>query len=451
MNFTKKQTSSFKSKFGFGLIETLVGTSIFIVIAISTYQVFGILMDAVALSRTKILSTSLANEQFEIIRNLPYSDVGIVSGVPAGKIERNQTIVRDNNSFNIQTTIRNVDDPYDGTIGGSPGDLSPADYKSIDLDVTCANCKLFPTLSFTTTVSPRSLETASTNGALFVRVFNSSGMPVQGATIHIENTQTNPDTIIDETTDNDGWLKIIDTIPGTEAYNIIATKAGYSTDKTYPITGEAGPTPVKLDATVVIKQVTQLSLSIDKLSSFLVSSINPSCDAVQGIDFSLTGTKLIGTPSVLKYIKHDFTTDTLGLLSIPDLEWDSYLVSLNGSSYDIAGTIPMNLVSLNPEESKSLKIIVVPRLANSLLISVKDSAGNPIDDATVLLEKTGFSQTKTTTNTGCSPSGQAFWNGLDSDNYDLTITKSGYLTSTTQVSVTGSPSWQNIIITMTPE
>ena len=75
---------------GFTLIETLVGSIIFLIIALSAYNAFGVLMNIVAASRAKLAATSVANEKFEIIRNLPYSDVGIIAGIPAGKIQRNQ-------------------------------------------------------------------------------------------------------------------------------------------------------------------------------------------------------------------------------------------------------------------------------------------------------------------------------------------------------------------------
>src|SRR3989344_3142284 len=111
---------------GFTLIETLVGSAVFLLVALSSYQAFGVLMEAVSGSQAKIAATAVANEEFEIIRNLPYTDVGIIGGLPVGKIERNQTIVKDNYSFDVQTTIRSVDDTFDCTIGGSPSDTSPA-------------------------------------------------------------------------------------------------------------------------------------------------------------------------------------------------------------------------------------------------------------------------------------------------------------------------------------
>ena len=436
-----------KNRAGFTLVETLVGSAVFIVLALSGYKAFVVLMDAVAISQAKITATSLANEKFEIIRNLPYIDVGIIAGLPAGKIQRNETVTRDNYIFNILTSIRNVDDPFDGTIGGSPNDLSPADYKLVDLDITCSNCKTLAPISFTTLVAPHALETVSTNGALFMRVFDVNGNPIQGASLHIVNTETNPDTIIDEVTDNDGWLKLIDAPPGTSAYNITATKTGYSQDQTYGVGGAAGNNPIKIDSTVVSRQVTQITFAIDKMSSLLTKTVDASCVPLPSIGFSLTGTKLIGT-GVLKYPTQNFSTDTSGNHTINNLEWDTYSALLTNTSYDLAGTDPLSTFGINPDEQKIIKLVAVPHVSRAILVSVKNSSGFALDGATVRLSKADFDQTKTTNSTPCTTPGQVFWNGLSTGTYTLTVSMDGYQTAVSTVDM--SPSWQNSIITLNP-
>lgn len=440
--------NSLTTKKGFTLIETLVGSAIFVILALSAYRAFGVLMDAVSISQAKLAATTLANEKFEIIRNLPYDDVGIVNGIPAGKIVRNETITKDNYFFDVQTTIRNIDDPFDGTIGGSPSDTSPADYKSVDLDLTCTSCKVFSPLKFTTLVAPHALETASSNGALFIQVFNTAGIPVPNTSVSILNTETNPDIIINEITDNTGWVKIVDVPPGINTYNIIATKSGYTTDQTYPKSGVAGENPINEDATVVLQQVTQTSLLIDRISSLNVSSVDASCVAVPNIDFSLTGTKLIGTPSVLKYPTENFSTDSSGEETISNLEWDTYHLLLDTITYDLAGSTSLPSFTINPGEDKNLQMVVVPHLDNALLVSVEDSLGNPVDGADVQLQKDEFNQNKTTNSLPCSTPGQVFWNGLVGGTYTLTVSKTGYTTSVSSVDI--SASWQEINITLTP-
>lgn len=434
---------------GFTLIETIVGSAVFLLVALSAYGAFGVLMDTAAASRVKVAATELANERFEIMRNLPYVDVGIVGGLPVGKITRTQNITRDGYSFAVVTTIRSVDDPFDGTIGGNPNDTSPADYKLADLDITCPNCKNFSPLSFTTLVAPHALETASSNGALFIRTIDNSGNPVANASIHIVNTQTNPDTIIDDTTDNSGWLKIVDAPPGTGVYNITATKSGYTQDQTYPIGGAAGANPVKPNANVVTKQVTQPNLTIDLLSSLAINSVDAACATLSNIGFSLTGTKLIGT-GVLKYPVHNFSTDASGNYVLSNLEWDTYGVLLTSASYDLAGTTLLPNFTIDPNENLNLKLITVPHVTRALLVSVKDSSNTAIDGATVRLQKTGFDQTKTTNSGSCASPGQVFWNGLTSSTYTLTVSKTGYQTYTNNT-LDVSVAWQNQTITLTPQ
>lgn len=435
-------------KRGFTLIETLVGSAVFVILALSAYRAFGVLMDAVSMSQAKLAATTLANEQFEVIRNLPYADVGIENGIPTGKIARNQTIIKDNYSFEVQTTIRNTDDPFDGTIGGNPSDTSPADYKLTDLDITCSSCKNFFPLKFTTLVAPHALETTSGNGALFIQVFDTAGIPVTNAPVHITNTEANPDIIIDEITDNTGWVKIVDAPPGTNVYNLTATKSGFTTDQTYPQGGIAGESPINEDVTVVLQQVTQASLQIDKVSSLNILSVDALCTALPNINFSLTGEKLIGTPAVLKYPTQDFSTDSSGEGTISDLEWDTYHMLLTSSAYDLAGASLLPSFTLNPDENKNLQIVAVPHVNRALLISVEDALGVAIDGANVQLQKDVFDQTKTTNSLTCATPGQAFWNSLAGGIYTLTISKTGYTTSVSTVDI--SLPWQNQNITLLP-
>lgn len=448
---TKRRKNNRINKFrigGFTLIETLVGSAVFLVVALSVYQAFSTLMSVTLASRAKVAGIELANERFEIIRNLPYEDVGIVGGLPAGKVVRSQNITRDNYTFTVLTTIRNMDDVFDGTIGGNPADTSPADYKLVDMDITCGNCKNFSPLNFTTLVAPHALETASTNGALFVRVLDSGGVPISGSSVHISNTQINPNIVIDETTDNTGWIKIIDAPTGINAYNITATKAGYTQDQTYPLGGAAGPNPVKPDANVAQQQVTQVSFAIDRLSSLSVQTVDTSCESLPATGFSLTGTKEIGT-DVLKYPTQNFTTDGTGNYFIPTIEWDMYSALLTGAAYDMAGADPMPSFAINPNEAVNLKLLAVPHASRALLVFVKNSSNTAIDGATVHLEKSGFDQIKTTNSGTCATPGQVFWNGLSSGTYTLTVSKAGYETYVNNALSIVSP-WQNQTVILNP-
>lgn len=394
---------------GFTLVESLVGITVFMVIVISVYQTYAATISVVNTSRLKVTAVALANEQFEIIRNLPYRDVGLVHGVPSGKIPNIQNLVRDNIGFTVETVIRNIDDPFDGTIGGSPNDLSPADYKLVELKISCVSCSNFTPLNFTTYVGPRSLESASTNGSLFVRVFDAVGQPVVNANVRVENNQIAPAIVINDTTDNNGLLQIVDAPPGTEAYEITVSKPNYSTDKTYTNGASGNPNPTKPHATVALQELTQISFAIDKTSVLNVSSVTNTCSPVPSINFSLSGSKIIGSnPNVLKY-NAQHITDGAGGKTISNLEWDTYNLNFTDDIYDLAGVIPLLPIVLNPNTNYDLKLIVSPKVPKSVLVNVKDALTQlSLSDATVSLQRLNYD---TTLITGRGFLHQTNWSG----------------------------------------
>lgn len=384
-------------KRGFTLVEVVVGAAIFSIVAVGIYNAYTGVLQVISASRSKIVAMDVANEQFEIIRNIPYAEVGVVSGIPSGSIPRVQTLVRSGYTFIATTTIRNIDDPFDGTLGGSPNDLSPADNKLVEVEIHCPTCKNFAPIFVNTRVAPKNLETASTNGALFVRVLDANGQPVPDASVHIENNQVSPAIVIDETTNVDGMLQIVDAPPGVNAYEITVTKSGYTTDKTYTPGAVANPNPLKPHATVAVQQVTQVSLVIDRVSGLDITSVTETCAPVPLVDFDVSGTRLIGTnPDVLKY-SNDTQTNGSGTLSLSNLEWDTYGIDLEDDDYDLAGSNPPLPMSLVPDNRQNLQLIVQNKDPRSLVISVKDAGTSlPLASSTVKIENGAFEETRIT-------------------------------------------------------
>ncbi len=452
MKFNKTKTEISKSKFttGLTLIEILIGTAVFVILAMSVYQAYTITMKVIRLSRVKITATALANEQIEIIRNLPYGDVGLVSGIPLGKIPANQTITRDGKDFGVKTSIRNIDDPFDGIIGGTPNDTSPADYKLVEIEISCETCQNFPSISIATYVAPKALESASNNGALFIKVFDASGQPIPLANVRIENNQTNPPLEINELTDNNGLLQIVDAPPSTQAYNITVSKEGYSTEQTFSVGASENPSPIKPHSTVLIQQLTEISFMIDKVSTLNIYSVDHLCESVPNVPFSLQGQKLIGSePDILKY-KTDLETNATGLKNIPDLEWDTYTLSFTAENYELLNITPTTTLDISPDTTQEIKIIAIPKSAKDLFLTITDSATSlPIAGANVELTATDFSENKVTSEaTSCSLGGIALFSNLTENIYNLKINKDGYTEYIGTVN-TNDP-WQEIIINLNP-
>jgi len=443
---------------GFTLVETLVAASILAILAVAIYLSFSTVIGATVASRAKVAATLLANEQLEVMRNLPYSEVGLVGGVPAGVVTRETEVVRDGYTFAVVTAIRNIDDPYDGTIESSPADTAPADYKLAQVTITCAKCADFAPVELATTLAPLGVEGESGNGALFVRVIDAAGEPVSGATVRIVNGEAFPAIDITDITDLNGRYQLVDVPPGELAYMVTVSKSGYSSDITHAPSLE-NPDPVLPPATVAAGQGTSLGFSIDKTSAISVNTLLEDCSVVGLADFSLWGEKLIGgeaeSEPVYKYLS-ELVADGNGSLVVGLLEWDIYRVRPEGLTYNIVGTTPAFPFALAPGTNASARVLVRAQNPAGLLVRVRDlGAGTPVADAEITLARGLFSVSEYSTTTsqgGCEPEGSVYFAGLESGGspYELTIVHPSYQTIVDDSIVVDTP-WQEVVFSLSPQ
>ncbi len=375
----------FNFKKGFSLIEVMVGTAIFLIVAVAVYSSIVSITHLAQGSQARNLAVELAAEQLEIIRNLPYSSIGLTNGIPLGVLSQNQTLNRGGMSFNVLLTIRNIN--------LSTTTVQASD-KLVEVEVNCPGCRNFQPVILTGQISPANLQSAGLGGALVTQVFDGNGEPVQGATVLVESVATSTITNTD-VTNNYGVLNIIGVPQGINNYKITVSKNGYSTETTYPIGGQGNPNPTKPHATVLNQQLTQVSFSIDKLSSLRLTSVTPLCVPVPNFDFDLVGAKTIGA-GIYKY-SESLSTGGTGILNLNSMEWDTYTVKPTDGAYDVSGINPDSPFSLNPDTNQEVQLVVVPKNGHSLMVSVLDSATKlPISDATVNLSKPGYNTGKYT-------------------------------------------------------
>ncbi len=375
-----------KTGAGFTLVETVVSVTIFVLIFLAVYSTYAKIFEIIALSRVRGIAMAFVNERIEIARNLPYGQVGTPTGIPRGILEPIVTETRSNIPFEITTVVRNIDDPFDGLIGGLPNDTSPADYKLVDMTISCLSCKNDIPFSVVTYIAPKNLEISSTtNGALFINVTDGNGLPVVGADVHIENPSTTPPISMDDISGVSGMLQLVDIPPGNEAYRISVSKDNYTTDATLSRTA-LNPNPTKPHATIAAETVTAITMSIDRVSAFNFNSLTQSCVPVPNIDFSLVGSRVIGnSPSIKKY-DANLSTDGSGQKHLSNMEWDTYSIDLTDATYQLIGTNSLSPVALLPNETKDVDLIVAPKNPRALMVTVKDGGtGLPISSATVNL------------------------------------------------------------------
>ena len=435
---------------GFSLAEVIVGSAVFAIVSIAVYGAYGGLFRIAHVDQARMVATQLANEQFEIIRNMPYANIGTIGGVPSGTLYATTSATRSGITFEVDTLVRNVDLPFDGTaLLGT--DTNPVDNKLVQLTISCATCQSFAPVVITGQIAPKSGEAATTDtGALNIQVIDAQGHGVPNASVNVINSTASPVINLTDTTDNDGYLEIYGVATGTNAYKITATKTGYSTDQTYPVGGGSNPNPLKPNSTVATEQVTSVSFSIDTRASLAVASVATSCDPVANFNFSLTSNKTNDVAGLIPKYFNTFQTNSSGVLTISPLEWDSYDATSSDLSYDIAGVDVANPISVSPGASQTAKFVLMPKNGNSLLVTVKDSVTKTLaSHSTVeLVGPSGYDQTLITdqdahggATPACMPVGQVLFQGLQTGSYTISVSNSGYST-TTSIAVTVGSGWQ---------
>lgn len=386
--FSMKQKSNRIN--GFSIVELMITVALFAMLAAAVLGAFAALSRAVKAAREKTILASLATNYLEIVRNMPYSQVGTVAGNPPGNLadfSNPITVKIEAFTYRIYYEVTYMDDPADGTIvlGTDP---APNDYKQVKM--TIFNATTGQTTNFLTSVVPKGLEGLGSGGALLIKVFNAQGQPVSGASIHIESPPNAPTMILDRQSDSAGqWIEV--GLPAlVNGYRIVVTKSGYSTDRTYPITVD-NPNPVNPDATVVSGQVTMVSFAIDLLANLTINTLDKFCQPLSGIGVNVRGEKLIGTsPNVYKF-NQNFTSSA-GQIPLNNIEWDTYTPTLlTGQPYLVYGTSPIQKIDVLPGSSQTFNIILgTNTTVNSLLVIVKDAAtGAALQGANVHLRKGG--------------------------------------------------------------
>lgn len=435
------------------LISILIAIVVFAILSHALFTLLASSYELVSFNKARITARHLAEENIELIRNMSYDDLGTVGGIPSGNLPQQQTVNMNGLNFTVKTSIVFVDDPFDGL---APQDTDPEDYKRvrIEVDWQSLGTSRANSVVLVSDVSPGQA-TLSQGGTLTILVFDSNTNPVSGAQVTVTAPSLNPPVNLTLNTDANGKINL----PGTPAclacYHIVVTKSGLNTDRTYS-TSEV-TNPLKPDASILQGQVTQVSFAIDKTGTINISSLNSRQNnfaPIGNITFRMHGGKLIGFDAydqpVYKY-DQTLSTNSSGVLNITNMEWDNYTVSMpTTTSWDIAGTSPLQPLSLLPQGNVNFSFVVYPHSADSSLEIIKDPTQTLINSAYVTLidPSGGTSQTVQTGASTDPDSGQAFFPNLNAQVYNLTATASAYQDLNSSVTVSGNTVDEQV---MTPQ
>lgn len=440
-------------RLGQSLIGILVAMAVFSILAQAIFTVVGASFNFVSFNRARITARFLAEQKIELIRNLPYDDVGTDGGIPSGSLAQQETVTSNGLNYTIKTTIIYIDDPFDDTV---PSDLLGTDYKRVRVEISwkgLAGSRTSP-IVLLTDVAPKGIETTVGGGTLSILVFDASGNPVPQADVQITAATTSPPVNLTLQTGSNGRVILPGAPTCISCYQVTVSKSGYSSERTYSTTEVANPNKPHL--TIIQGQLTEVSFAIDNVSSLNIATKKgreDSFEALGNVNLHIRGEKTIGTDTssqpVYKY-EDDISTNSGGNLTINNLEWDNYLLSLpSGSSYDVSGSNPMRPVVIIPDVSVQNLLALSTRTTNNLLISFVDSASSPIASVSATLsDGAGYNLAKFAGDTGDPDLGQVFYSNLSVKSYALSASASGFLNYSGNINVNGIT---NEKVILTPE
>jgi len=260
-------------KSGLTLVESLVGIALLLIVFVGIFGLIRLNMKIVAQSKAKTTATALANQKIELARNLPYNQIGTAGGIPSGVIPETENIERNKIAYTVKTTVIYVDDPFDGVF---PADPLAWDYKRVRVMVSWTDF-FGGQVILQTDMAPKGIETTGGGGIISVLVFNANGQPVPQADIEVENNDVFPPIDASYQTDNQGRIFIPGAPKCNDCYKITASKFDYSSERTYEINemvrGVALTFPVKPFLSVIEGQLSEISFSVDHLSTKTVNTI----------------------------------------------------------------------------------------------------------------------------------------------------------------------------------
>jgi type II secretory pathway pseudopilin PulG len=284
------------------VIEVLVAVVLISVCMIGLAQFFASAGDRVMDSETRSLLHTIAAQEMEDIRALPYEDIGTVGGNPHGSLPDVETKTVDGIPVEITREVVFVkDDSYSGPY--------PANYRRVTIIVKATDSDQLDPMQLTSYIAG-----GAEGGTLDITVTNLAGEPVSNALLQINDEHLVPHVHIQSSairTDSQGHLLVPGLKPdSTNGYFITATKTGYN----------SATTPEGL---VVNKGApfTVVNLTIDELSTLVLHITDSSGAPRSGLALIVDGHLSVDPWTSSQVV----TTDENGSVSLPNIRYGTSL------------------------------------------------------------------------------------------------------------------------------
>jgi Tfp pilus assembly protein PilV len=367
--------ASVKSEDGFGLVELLIASTLFIVVSA---PLTGVLLASITqqkLARERTLAAQTAQSAIESIRALPYESVGVQNGNPSGTVAATLTAVQlgvVGLDATVKTKIGYVDD------APTTSYQTKADYKKVTVTVlrTADSKQLAQDVTYV--APPGGGAVAGQNqGIVQVQVIDSVlNMPVPAATVTLSN---GPSPLRSDLTDAVGTTVFPALLPTNVTYpyyDIGASAQGYTTLK------DDTPPSTAAHTSIAGGQTFSTIIRVYKAATIIVVPKNPDGSMYTG---SATATirSSRGAQSFTFSGGQLQVAAIAGEAVVPNLQYTVRVLAANGqyttpSTQLVPNSYPTDLTTTFP-----LSLAGTPGAMPTLTVKVLNSLGQKVVGATV--------------------------------------------------------------------
>ncbi len=358
---------------GFGLIEVVMATTLFLVISA---PLVGVLMASIAqqkLSKERTLAAQTAQSAIEAIRAMPYSSIGTLSGNPAGTVAASSPASQFGIAgldATVTTRISFMDD------APSTSYRTRADYKRVTVTVTRNGDSKQLTQDVTYVAPPGGGAFAGQNeGIAIAQVIDSAlNTPLTSASVTLSAGPTPTRTDFTDASGSVTFPALLPTTIGQNHYDLTVAATGYTTLR------DDLPPATSARSAIVGGQTFQTVLRVYKAATIYVGANNadgtPYTGAATATVSSSRGTQSFPFTGSLT------VTSIAGEPLVPNLQYTVRVLAANGASS--AGTAALVPNSYPTDLTKTFtSTLGAPAAMQALTVKVVNAGGTKQVGATV--------------------------------------------------------------------